>query len=129
VFFGELEEIKAVVREKAQSKSPKTKNRRGGACLLPLSTKKGRKMKFRPEITRVKLNPEQAVLTCTCYANRRIWTEYPVWVNVPSVGGNFVNACKMEGIRQGKLYEFPGEGEPASGYWEGGRTAESSASS
>ena len=26
-----------------------------------------RKLKFRPKITRVKLNPEQAVLTCTCY--------------------------------------------------------------
>ena len=24
-------------------------------------------MKFRPEITRVKLNPEQAVLSCTCF--------------------------------------------------------------
>ena len=24
-------------------------------------------MKFRPEITRVKLNPEQAVLSCGCY--------------------------------------------------------------
>jgi len=27
----------------------------------------GRKPKFRPRITRVRLNPEQAVLTCTCY--------------------------------------------------------------
>jgi len=26
-----------------------------------------RKPKFNPEITRVKLNPEQAVLACTCY--------------------------------------------------------------
>jgi len=26
-----------------------------------------RKPKFKPEITRVKLNPEQAVLQCTCY--------------------------------------------------------------
>ena len=26
-----------------------------------------RKPKFNPEITRVKLNPEQAVLTCTCW--------------------------------------------------------------
>ena len=26
-----------------------------------------RKPKFRPRITRVKLNPEQAVLLCTCY--------------------------------------------------------------
>ena len=27
----------------------------------------GRKPKFRPEITRVKLNPEQAVLACSCW--------------------------------------------------------------
>ncbi len=26
-----------------------------------------RKPKFKPEITRVKLNPEQAVLSCSCY--------------------------------------------------------------
>lgn len=26
-----------------------------------------RKLKFNPEITRVKLNPEQAVLQCSCY--------------------------------------------------------------
>jgi len=29
------------------------------------------KPKFKPEITRVKLNPEQAVLTCTCYSRGR----------------------------------------------------------
>ena len=27
------------------------------------------KPKFNPIVTRVKLNPEQAVLACTCYAN------------------------------------------------------------
>ncbi len=32
----------------------------------------GRKPKFKPEITRVKLNPEQAVLTCFCY-NTGYW--------------------------------------------------------
>ena len=26
-----------------------------------------KKLKFKPEITRIKLNPEQAVLSCTCY--------------------------------------------------------------
>jgi len=26
-----------------------------------------RKRKFRPRITKIKLNPEQAVLTCTCF--------------------------------------------------------------
>ena len=27
-----------------------------------------RKLRFKPTITRVKLNPEQAVLSCACYA-------------------------------------------------------------
>lgn len=29
-----------------------------------------KKSAFNPEITRIKLNPEQAVLTCTCFASR-----------------------------------------------------------
>lgn len=27
----------------------------------------GRKPKFRPKVTKIKLNPEQAVLSCSCY--------------------------------------------------------------
>lgn len=34
-----------------------------------------RKLKFKPIITRVKLNPEQAVLTCTCHKGTRIIDE------------------------------------------------------
>ena len=34
-----------------------------------------KKPKFRPEITRVKLNPEQAVLTCACYDVSRRMTQ------------------------------------------------------
>lgn len=30
------------------------------------------KLKFRPRITRVKLNPEQAVLACSCYNTGRL---------------------------------------------------------
>ena len=33
-----------------------------------------RKPKFRPEIRRIKLNPEQAVLECVCHTGRR-WLE------------------------------------------------------
>jgi len=29
----------------------------------------GRKAKFNPEVTRIKLNPEQAVLSCSCSKN------------------------------------------------------------
>jgi hypothetical protein len=31
-----------------------------------------KKPKFRPRITRVKLNPEQAVLACSCYDTRKV---------------------------------------------------------
>ena len=34
----------------------------------------GRKPKFRPVITRVKLNPEQAVLSCSCYSMGYNWS-------------------------------------------------------
>ena len=30
-----------------------------------------RKSKFRPKVTRIKLNPEQAVLSCACYVYGR----------------------------------------------------------
>ena len=36
-----------------------------------------RKPKFRPIITRVKLNPEQAVLACGCYSGGRLGTKGP----------------------------------------------------
>ena len=31
------------------------------------------KLRFKPVITRIKLNPEQAVLACTCYSQGRTW--------------------------------------------------------
>lgn len=33
-----------------------------------------KKLKFKPVISRVKLNPEQAVLTCGCYNTQRVHT-------------------------------------------------------
>jgi len=33
-----------------------------------------RKPKFRPEIRRIRLNPEQAVLFCVCYSGSRRWS-------------------------------------------------------
>jgi hypothetical protein len=45
-----------------------------------------RKSKFRPEITRVKLNPEQAVLACDCY-DVGVYCEKPD-VRVPFGTGN-----------------------------------------
>ena len=91
VFFGELKEIKAVIRDTRSSILDTRKKKKNGKRTLdsdkrvssiekrPL--KKGRKMKFRPEITRVKLNPEQAVLTCACYAAGGVygWGTKVIW--------------------------------------------------
>ncbi len=45
-----------------------------------------KKLRFDPEITRVKLNPEQAVLQCNCYTQ-----------GVSSVAqGTVVNVCKRD---------------------------------
>jgi hypothetical protein len=32
-----------------------------------------KKMKFKPVVTRIKLNPEQAVLACLCYGGGSYW--------------------------------------------------------
>jgi len=49
-----------------------------------------KKPKFKPEITRVKLNPEQAVLSCACYTGDRrgtgTWTSGVQWC-APLFGG------------------------------------------
>lgn len=37
------------------------------------------KPKFKPEITRVKLNPEQAVLLCGCYGAGLKWAATIYW--------------------------------------------------
>jgi len=34
------------------------------------------KPKFNPVITRIKLNPEQAVLACSCYSSRQAYGPY-----------------------------------------------------
>lgn len=61
-----------------------------------------RKLKFKPTITRVKLNPEQAVLACTCY-----------WSTVKRVGAllnrgsaEFVWQCWYTGARRSGLYRW-----------------------
>ena len=47
-----------------------------------------RKPRFNPEITRVKLNPEQAVLACTCYMGE-----------VSATTGPKANFCSAPGTR------------------------------
>ncbi|MBU0878326.1 MAG: hypothetical protein KKD55_01785 [Candidatus Omnitrophica bacterium] len=55
-----------------QDSARKKKELKADSRKLKANGRKGRKMKFRPEITRVKLNPEQAVLSCSCH-NGRLW--------------------------------------------------------
>ena len=50
-----------------QDSARKKKELKADSRKLKANGRKGRKMKFRPEITRVKLDPEQAVLSCDCY--------------------------------------------------------------
>ena len=45
--------------------------------------KPGRKPKFRPRITRIKLNPEQAVLFCECFSGGRRSTHFHSYSNIP----------------------------------------------
>jgi hypothetical protein len=42
-----------------------------------------KKPKFKPEITRVKLNPEQAVLTCSCYSMGYQYQGAPIIIDDP----------------------------------------------
>ncbi len=49
-----------------------------------------RKPKFRPRITRIKLNPEQAVLLCACYTNNLQQIQSS---NQWFVGISYTNVC------------------------------------
>ena len=51
-----------------------------------------KKPKFRPKITRIKLNPEQAVLTCSCYLSG---LRYVAGSNLffTEIGGHFRHGC------------------------------------
>jgi hypothetical protein len=53
----------------------------------------GRKLKFKPTITRVKLNPEQAVLTCGCYTTGGRWS------GRASAGYGETTQCATTGVR------------------------------
>jgi hypothetical protein len=44
-----------------------------------------KKPKFKPVITRVKLNPEQAVLACACYSTGKTYISY--------VGDRYTSYC------------------------------------
>jgi len=53
-----------------------------------------RKPKFKPQIARVKLNPEQAVLSCNCYSGGlRYWTLGGYSGYMACWGGRVVKTC------------------------------------
>ena len=56
-----------------------------------------RKPKFRPEIRRIILNPEQAVLSCSCYSTSRIFNNNAYHQTEPAVGDH--NVCHSSGAR------------------------------
>jgi len=54
-----------------------------------------KKPKFKPTITRVKLNPEQAVLTCGCYSTgQHAWGGDKYWGHGTWVGHDCVGSGK-----------------------------------
>lgn len=67
--------------------------------------------KFRPEITRVKLNPEQAVLQCECflsgmkheYFSGNYWPEkhWPGHTNLPCIGRLHIDSAPERGVIHG----------------------------
>jgi hypothetical protein len=57
-----------------------------------------KKPKFKPVVTRVKLNPEQAVLTCSCYSEG--WQFGP---GTPGVGGR---SCYFDSVHGKSVVEL-----------------------
>ena len=115
VFFKELREIKAVIKDKGKRIKVKVERKQKRSSPLPLSSplkpfnprnKRGRKMKFRPEITRVKLNPEQAVLTCDCWEGgygfvMGGWGDLSGYFRVGTVGTACIYRCNPEDCSPG----------------------------
>jgi len=76
-----------------------------------MEKKNGRKPKFKPTITRIKLNPEQAVLACSCYDSGGLIqlnvVGYPDGEYVESgFGGSAFNACIQGGGRTFQLMHY-----------------------
>lgn len=67
-----------------------------------------RKLRFKPTITRVKLNPEQAVLSCACYALDHRVAGGSYWSN--GIAGQFCNGKSNPDIL------ICGNGVPDSGH-------------
>jgi len=79
-----------------------------------------KKPKYRPEIARIKLNPEQAVLTCVCFRTRGgktgYWGEndrspnHDSWIGCAFYSGKIgeqFSVCQQSGggVEQGKVWE------------------------
>ena len=81
-----------------------------------------KKPKFKPEITRVKLNPEQAVLSCTCMSIGMQWT------HTSHIAHRTYIPRDMCTWGRGTTSHVPCYTNPATGYY-GFRHASSTASS
>ncbi len=68
----------------------------------------GRKPKFRPEVTWIKLNPEQAVLSCNCYTIGLVASQDQSGHGGETVGPPFDFACGGKGKAFGTGYDVIG---------------------
>lgn len=74
-----------------------------------------RKAKFRPVITRVKLNPEQAVLACSCFSTGHV---VGASHNAATLYAASVQACSSPGLRSysGAVLTVGGAGQMTLGW-------------
>ena len=81
-----------------------------------------RKLKFKPVITRVKLNPEQAVLTCACYHSniRCVGAGNHPWTSVHALSNGAYWVCC-----HGKSGGHGAIGHPTSAHAQSGAGASS----
>ena len=75
----------------------------------------GGKPKFRPRITRVKLNPEQAVLSCSCWSGgheraQHIWEGPKGWGTWWSGCGYAPSTVCVGKAESGTMAPWPGPG-------------------
>lgn len=56
--------------------------------------------KFNPEVTKIKLNPEQAVLSCTCYASNVKWSGSARYSNpTAAVADMCIDKSELRGVK------------------------------
>ena len=81
-----------------------------------------KKSKFKPEVTKIALNPEQAVLTCDCFSLtiRRKWTT-TYWLSTSNYPDQACNNVS-DGVRGGGIWALCQATNNGSPYGHGGFT-------